>query len=91
MPSQDKGLAEVLETALAEWLHSEGGGFVAGSIIVVDFVDCDGEQRWAYATSDGQKMTTTMGLSAWLQGIVRYEQSRYHQAEDEQQAEDETD
>lgn len=82
MTQPDPGLQECLDEAVREWLEKAGGGFVTGSIMVVDFVDAQGDQMWAWSCTKDQHMSRSMGLVEWLRGLVRYEQKRFLQDEE---------
>ena len=80
-PSPD--LQECVEKAVEEWLRDTGGGMLTGSVLQVEFVDAQGDQMQAWSVSDQQSMTKTIGLVEWLRGVVRYEQIRFLESEEE--------
>lgn len=57
--------AEAISNALAEWLASNGGGFVTGFAACFEYVDADGDRAWAVAHHDTQTPAHTLGLLRW--------------------------
>lgn len=82
MTQPNPDLQDCLDKAVQEWLESTGGGLVTGSVMLVDFVDAQGDQMWAWSVSRDQNMTKSMGLVEWLRGLVRFEQQRFLQDEE---------
>ena len=70
-PRLDDRVRDAIEAQLA----AEGGGWAVSYHLVVDLIDANGEQGWAYATMPGQLVTTSMGLVEWSRGVLRYEQA----------------
>ena len=66
-----------IEQTIAEYLADNGGGMVTSWHFVADLMDSDGDTAWLWETAPDQRMITTMGLLAWAQGMVDYEQRAY--------------
>lgn len=45
-------------------------GIVDAFLLVYTFMDENGEWRFGYSTLAGQKVTSTFGLSSWIQQIL---------------------
>lgn len=74
---RDPALERWLQATIDAYLNETGGGLVTSWHFVGDFIDADGEQSWLYATPDGQKVMTTIGLIEWARDVARYEQRRH--------------
>lgn len=72
--SDPADLTERIGQLLHKWLADHGGGMPTTWYLVVEYVDADGEQRWTYDVSPGQRMTTTLGLVEWARGVAHAEQ-----------------
>lgn len=77
--SHDPTLGIKTEAAVHDWISGlgDGKGMVTSFYLLVEFIDDDGDEAWVYATSTGQKTSTTMGLLQWGMGVAEYEQKRY--------------
>lgn len=71
------GLADKISAVLYDHLAGENGGMVTGFHVIAEFIDGDGESRMLYEWAPGQRLTTTMGLLRWAQGVADYEQRRF--------------
>lgn len=70
-------LADRISGVLYDHLAGENGGMVTGFHVIAEFIDSDGESRMLYEWAPGQRLTTTMGLLRWAQGVADYEQRRF--------------
>ena len=57
--------AESVGEALAQVMAESGGGFVTGFCLVAEVIDSDGDRGWITATTEGQALSTTLGLLRW--------------------------
>lgn len=75
--AEEKDLNQFINEAVSAWMAQQGGGMVVASWFIVDYLDGDGKQAWAYVTADGQKVITSMGLLDWSQGICQFEMNQH--------------
>lgn len=67
-------LRESVEKALGAWVSEKTGGFVTSFYVIVEFVDRDGDDSWAYESAENQNTTKTMGLLEWAREVCKVEQ-----------------
>lgn len=77
-------LREAIETAINEWISTNGGGMLTGFATVVNYFDSDGDQSWATAHSDNQTPGHTLGLLRWHTLAVEHDVMGYFDREDEE-------
>lgn len=58
-------VAEAITKAIADWLASDGGGFVTAFACSIEYLDADGDRCWATVTADNQSPSQTLGLLRW--------------------------
>lgn len=73
----ERELHDRIHAALSEDLAAEGGGMVTRFYLIAGVIDADGEQCWVYSTPPEQTQTDTLGLIEYARGIAKYEQRRY--------------
>lgn len=73
-------MQERVQNALAESLPD---AMVTNFFLVAESLDDKGDHNWLYLTSADQTWQESMGLVQWADGILRYEQQRYLEEQEE--------
>lgn len=63
-------LSPAFQSLIDELLATQGGGMSVSFVAQVNYMNNEGEQRWAMIAQDGQTVTVTQGLVTVLSKLV---------------------
>lgn len=75
--TEPRSLQAHVDEAVETYLAEQGGGMVVSSIVAVSFIDKEGEESVTWGVCRGsQKLTSSMGLVAWVENALALQQAR---------------